>query len=300
MKKQLPLFLILAALFVALIVALVTVGCESGKQPASPSETSSEAVSQTETEEPSSEEPTPAPTPTPTEAPSEAEPTPTPTPTPAPTATPEPTATPKPQSGDELSALHATTKGSGKYPYYLNVNLNQNIVTVYTQDENGYYTVPDRCFVCSAGGYREDGTCKTPSGTYRTMSQTTGWATLYGHTAGTYLYWQYATRITGHILFHSVPYTKKNKSSLEWEEYNRLGTNASAGCIRLAVSDVKWIFDKCPVGTTVTMYESDLPEPLAKPTPFHIAEDTPDELKGWDPTDPDVKNPWLGGEEEEE
>ena len=53
-----------------------------------------------------------------------------------------------------------------------------------------------------------------------------------------------ATQITGNILFHSVPYTEKyNNASLEYWEYDKLGTSASLGCIRLTVKNAKWIYD---------------------------------------------------------
>ena len=282
-KKLLPLFGVLAVLVIALVAALVAVGCESAKEPAADptSSVTDEVSSDTRSEEnlppedvSSGETPTEEPT---------AEPTPTPAPTPSGDLT-----------GDEISRLHATTKGTSKYPYYLNVNLTQNIVTVYRRDAEGYYTVPDRCFVCSAGSYNDGVTCNTPSGTFKTTDRYT-WRALSGN-----VYGQYATRITGHILFHSVPYFKQDKATLEWEEYNKLGSNASAGCIRLAVIDVKWIFDNCPVGTTVSMYESNLPEPFAKPQSIAIDASRPDEFKGWDPTDPDMRNPWRREDDEGE
>jgi lipoprotein-anchoring transpeptidase ErfK/SrfK len=63
------------------------------------------------------------------------------------------------------------------------------------------------------------------------------------------VYGQYACRITGSILFHSVPYEKQDKSTLEWWEYDKLGETASLGCIRLTVEDAKWIYDNCAKGT---------------------------------------------------
>ena len=62
------------------------------------------------------------------------------------------------------------------------------------------------------------------------------------------------------------------------------------GCIRLAVGDVKWIFDNCPVGTTVKIYDGNIPNGVVKPTPIRIDGTSPN--RGWDPTDPDKNNPW--------
>lgn len=134
--------------------------------------------------------------------------------------------------------------------------------------------------ICSVG---TDG--KTPTGTYNTTAKYT-WLWLSGN-----VYGQYATRIVGPYLFHSVPYFTQDKSDLEYEEYNKLGQAASLGCVRLSVKDAKWIYDNCPVGTTVTIYDSDETEPLEKPKPIRI--DTSDKKRrGWDPTDPDSRNPW--------
>ena len=128
-----------------------------------------------------------------------------------------------------------------KSPYYITVNLTANVVTVYEKDAAGNYTVPIKAFRCSGG-------TDTPEGTFRTSAKYE-WRALYGNVWG-----QYATRITGPYLFHSVPYYEKDKTTLEYDEFNKLGTTASAGCIRLTVRDVKWIYDNCPIGTTVRMY----------------------------------------------
>lgn len=35
---------------------------------------------------------------------------------------------------------------------------------------------------------------------------------------------------------------------------DRLGMNLSHGCVRLATSNAKWIYDNIPTGTTVVSY----------------------------------------------
>lgn len=181
-------------------------------------------------------------------------------------------------SGDYVTVAPGQNEKSDA-PYLLKVNRKQNIVIAYAKDDNGDYTKPYKAMVCSVG---LDGA--TPTGTYTTSDKYT-WRLLSGN-----VYGQYATRITGHILFHSVPYFTQSKSDLEYDEYNKLGQPASLGCIRLSVADAKWIYDNCPKGTTVTIYDSDQKEPLEKPTPIHI--DTNDSRRVWDPTDPDSNNPW--------
>ena len=164
------------------------------------------------------------------------------------------------------------------YPYYIKINRAMNNVTIYAIDQFGEYTIPVKAMVCSTGDV-------TPLGIYQTDINY-DWRLLFGN-----VYGQYATRIVGDILFHSVPYFTQDKGDLEYEEYNKLGTKASMGCIRLAVKDAKWIYDNCPLGTTVELYDDyDDVGPLGKPEPITIDVNSPN--RGWDPTDPDPANPW--------
>lgn len=182
--------------------------------------------------------------------------------------------------GEENSNTTANENNKkDKTPYYIKVNNKANTVTIYKKDSNGKYTVPVKAMICSIGD-------ATPaSGVYKT-SDMYKWRLLQGD-----VYGQYAVRITGHILFHSVPYQKQAKDTLEWWEYDKLGTDASLGCIRLTVEDAKWIYDNCPKGTQVEFYSDSNPGPLGKPTAKKISS-YDEELKKWDPTDPDTKNPW--------
>ena len=164
-------------------------------------------------------------------------------------------------------------------PYYIKVNKQSNCVTIYKKGADGEYTVPVKAMVCSTGA-------NTPIGTFRTSKQYR-WRLLIHNVWG-----QYATRITQDILFHSVPYDKKDPATLEAGEYNKLGESASAGCVRLTVTDAKWIYENCPLGTTVTVYNSADPGPLGKPSAQKIPADSK-----WDPTDPDKQNPWHRQEE---
>lgn len=161
--------------------------------------------------------------------------------------------------------------------YYIKVNCQTQVVIVYVADENGNYTIPVKKMICSTGD-------ATPATGVFKISDKYEWRYLVGG-----VYGQYATRITGQILFHSVPYTKKDKSSLEYWEYDKLGQPASKGCVRLTVQDSKWIFDNCKKGTQVEFCYEDTNE--NKLISKKIS-DYDDELKGWDPTDPDENNPW--------
>lgn len=175
-----------------------------------------------------------------------------------------------------LSVFVVTFKVSAKekYPYYIKVNKLQNCVTIYKADENGKYTVPVKAMACSTGP-------ATPLGTYNTLVKYR-WKLLMGDVWG-----QYSTRIVKGILFHSVWYYKMDPSTLSTTQYNKLGSSASHGCIRLSVVDAKWIYDNCGVGTTVEIYNDKDPGPLGKPESIKIPAGV-----GWDPTDPSKDNPY--------
>ena len=174
---------------------------------------------------------------------------------------------------DELWAA----RSGDPQPYSIDVIRSQNVVVVYGKDETGAWTVPVKSFLCSTGR-------STPQGNY-SLGPKREWGLLFGN-----VYGQYVSRITGDILFHSVPYYRKDKGSLETEEFNKLGTTASLGCVRMAVGDVKWIYDFCPSGTPVRIYDADR-LPVEMPTALVL--DPADPRSGWDPTDPDPENPWL-------
>ena len=162
-----------------------------------------------------------------------------------------------------------------QYPYKLEVVRNQCTVLVYGLDMSGDYSILYHAFVCGPGQ-------TTPIGTFRTPFKA-AWHPLMG------CWGQYCTQITGNYLFHSSPYNSPNKNDLSYRLYNQLGTVCSHGCVRLTVADAKWIYDNCPLGTTVSIYNaSSLPVP--KPSAPWLDISSPN--RGWDPTDPDPANPW--------
>lgn len=165
--------------------------------------------------------------------------------------------------------------------YSIFVNRALNCISVVQQEPDGTVT-PVKAMVCSCGKEGHE----TPEGVFQT-SDYYEWRLMVDRSYG-----RYAVRFNGKILFHSVPYTKTSPDSLEWEEYNALGENASLGCVRLSVEDAKWIYDNCKPGTTVVVYsDGETAGLLEKPAAIKIAEDSP--CRGWDPTDLDINNPWF-------
>lgn len=157
--------------------------------------------------------------------------------------------------------------------YYITVNRRTCVVTIYAKDGKKGYTIPVKAMACSVG---KAGTA-TPAGTFHTMAKYR-WKTLMGPTYG-----QYATRITGSVLFHSVSGSRRSIYSVPAKEYNKLGSSASHGCVRLCVRDAKWIYDNCKIGTTVKITDS-CSQPYDKPKTIKISAST-----HYDPTDPAIK-----------
>ena len=174
-----------------------------------------------------------------------------------------------------FSVVKLTASAEEKSTYYIKVNKQQNCITVYEKDKNGKYTVPIKAMSCSTGS-------ATPLGIYNTLIKYR-WKLLMGDVWG-----QYSTRIVRGILFHSVWYYKMDPNTLSYKQYNKLGTSASHGCIRLTVEDAKWIYDNCKIGTTVEIYNAKNPGPLGKPKTLILTAWT-----GWDPTDPSKSNPFM-------
>ena len=180
----------------------------------------------------------------------------------------------KEEKDKKVEAEKSTSK------YYIKVNYGAQVVNIYTKDSNGKYTVPVKAMVCSTG-------INTPTSGVYTIGYRWEWLEMIGS-----VYGHYVTQICGDILFHSVPYLEKgNHASLEWWAYDQLGTKASLGCVRLTTKDALWIFNNVSSGTKVEFYSSSTPGPLGKPSAMKIS-DAPNNVKGWDPTDPDSRNPW--------
>lgn len=157
--------------------------------------------------------------------------------------------------------------------YYIRVNRTMCTVTVYAQDGKNGYIIPVKRFACSVGLP----STPTPKGTYHTLNKYR-WHTLMGPSYG-----QYCTQVVRGIYFHSVAGYNMTSYNLKASDYNKLGSPASHGCIRLCVRDAKWIYDNCGLGTTVNIYDSVDPGPLGKPSTIKIPS-----WQNWDPTDPNI------------
>ncbi len=160
----------------------------------------------------------------------------------------------------------------GKQPsYQLRVNKQLNCLTVYAKDGANGYIIPVKSMLTSVGD-------NTPIGTFRTPEKYR-WRLMVNDT-----YTQYATRLTAGkgFLFHSITYDAQRPDALIPNGYNYLGVNRSLGCIRLTCGNAKWVYENCPLGTEVVVYnDPNSPGPFFKPYQVWIPLS-----QTWDPTDP--------------
>lgn len=157
-----------------------------------------------------------------------------------------------------------------KAKYFIVVYKGSQSVVVYGKDKNEDYTKQVMVFTCSTGKKSSP----TRTGKYHIRAKYR-WRWLVGN-----VYGQYNSSISAGYLFHSVPYLKQKASTLEDEEYDKLGSPASKGCIRMCVRDCKWIYDNCEVGTDVRIVDDSGPEGPGVPK-----RNTDEKYNGWDPSD---------------
>lgn len=198
----------------------------------------------------------------------------------------------------DLTKILKLKKGSGKY--MIELNRAACVVTIYMYNEDtGKYDTPVKSITVSVG--RDAGTVAgagglnsksyyTPIGNYSVCSN--GEAVRYSlktmhEPDGKVLYARWCTHIVGNVYFHAVAVPAQSHNALSYSNYNRLGSPASAGCVRMTVIDAKWIYDYMPTGTPIkiSVGNSSKPGPFGKPTLIKSSYGV-----NYDPTDPEISD----------
>ena len=184
---------------------------------------------------------------------------------------------------------------------FIELNRAAGVTTVYAYDtETRSYCIPVKAFAVSVGrNISSNSTSKgltlnssfTPLGTYSVCSN--GVAVKYSlkpmhEPDGSTVYARWATHIVGNVYFHAVAVGSRSHNALNYKSYNKLGSPASAGCIRMTVADAKWIYDHAGTGTEVKIVKGSAktPGPLGKPSTIKIKSS---KVK-YDPTDPAISD----------
>jgi hypothetical protein len=165
----------------------------------------------------------------------------------------------------------------------------QSVVAYEAQDGDW---IQLRVMICSTGRKGHE----TPTGSYKITER---YAYHKLGTGDTRCYGFWACRFKHHYLFHSVPISvdatkaEQGHSMCDMHKFEKLGSVASDGCVRVTVGDAKWIYD-LSADETVSIRIVNDDGPIAEKPPAVIWEApyTDRHGYGWDPTDPDPNNPY--------
>ena len=174
-----------------------------------------------------------------------------PDPKPTPKPTPTPTPTPKP-----------TLKS-----YRIVVDLTNQICTVYGVYSDGkgkpimseFVSTASKRHTTPTGNFKIQGASGGRKAKLRTAKMSSGKS-----------YAEYLCRFHGGKCMHTVPYkTRQTTGHVFKGEFNKLGTPASAGCVRMPNKLAKFIYNNCPVGTPVVVLKGKKGDyPMGKPTKY--------------------------------
>ncbi len=195
----------------------------------------------------------------------------------------------------DLTKILKLKKGRGKY--MIEINRAACVLTVYMyNNDTKKYDIPVKaCTICvgsdartvAGAGSLNTSTYFTPIGNYSICSN--GTAVRYPlkpmyEPDGRTIYARWCTHIVGNVYFHAIAVDVQSHTALSPSKFNRLGTPASAGCIRMTVADAKWLYDYMPTGTSVKIKvgSSSKPGPLGKPKTIKVSG------INYDPTDPAI------------
>jgi len=147
-----------------------------------------------------------------------------------------------------LSALPVSAVAEYSMPYYIEVDLTNQIVTIFNSKDN---TIA-RQMLCSAGT-----DSRTPTGEWimpakERDDERTEWYWM----PNAYTWVKYATKFYYAYFFHSIPYDDDVEGAVNEKAIAQFGNPASHGCIRLQDEDAEFIAKECLKGTYVKIYRS--------------------------------------------
>lgn len=163
-----------------------------------------------------------------------------------------------------------TTKPAAKpaklKSYKIDIDLTNQICTVYGVYSNKSTKALMSEFISSA---KKGST--TPTGNFKITSASGGrkaklrTAKLSG---GTYA--EFLIRFHGGKCMHTVPWKKRTTTGKVYKNhFNKLGTKASSGCVRMPWKLAHYIYERCPVGTPVRVFNGKAGAyPMGKPKKY--------------------------------
>lgn len=149
----------------------------------------------------------------------------------------------------DAKAIDWNAPSNGTYPtvkdsesIWIDVSVDEQKVYIKNQEDTLYT-------MTASTGLDTSSDNSTPKGTYYIEPERGEWFFSSGYQQGAQ-YWV-SWKNHGEFLFHSVP-MDENQQVIE-SEAKKLGEKASHGCIRLTVSDAKWIYDHIKTNTKVVI-----------------------------------------------
>lgn len=142
-------------------------------------------------------------------------------------------------------------------PYAVEVDVVNQLIKIFSLDENKQHTILDRIFWCSTGtpGY------PSKPGTYTLTGRRSRWAFFPNWGGGTAAWW---LKINGEMAFHSIIYANYDFKRPNMNSVRKLGSVASHGCIRLTTADAKWMYENIGAGSVVRIYDDAPRDPELK------------------------------------
>lgn len=88
-------------------------------------------------------------------------------------------------------------------------------------------------------------------------------------------YAEFLCRFHNGKCMHTVPYSKRQTTGHVFKnEFNKLGSVASAGCVRMPWKMASYIYNNCPVGTPVRVFKGTKGKyPMGKPKKYTATKD---------------------------
>ncbi len=163
------------------------------------------------------------------------------------------TPTKKPTAKPPTSTTTSTKPKATLKSYRIDIDLTNQIATVYGIYSDKSAKVLMSEFVSTA---RKGKT--TPTGNFKIQGASGGRKAKYRtcKLSGGKTYAEYACRFKGAKMMHGVPWKTRNTKGYVYKgEFNKLGSVASGGCVRMPIKLARYIYEHCPVGTPVHVFK---------------------------------------------
>lgn len=161
-------------------------------------------------------------------------------------------------------------KAESGFPYYIYYEKGRHVMTIYTADDKGYYTVPVRTISAASGSTP----AKTPVGMFK-LGAKMRWKVF-----GANCHAQYGIEYSSGVFLHGPCYSEQRENSIISYYYNSIGDSSTGGCLRMQTGNIYWVYKNCDTGTKLEIVDGS-PRGLDCERPAEIPESA-----CYDPTDP--------------